>query len=301
MSPELIDYLASSPVAFSISVGVFGLFIGSFLNVVVHRLPIMLDKEWRAASKELLGIDQDDSVDDDTPQKEEEPYNLMVPRSACPKCQHQITWYENIPVISYLFLAGKCSGCKTKISMRYPIVELVTGILYFVCAYEFGFSTLTFWTCLLVSLLLVLSLIDFDTKLLPDQLVYPLLWIGLLANLNGGFVTLESAVIGALAGYLSLWSFYWLFKLITGKEGMGYGDFKLFAALGAWFGWQSLFLIIMLASVAGAVLGILFLVIQSKDRNYTIPFGPYLAIAGFVYLLYGPMIMQYYFRSVGLA
>ena len=289
---ELIEYLSTSPVAFSISIGVFGLFIGSFLNVVIHRTPIMLDREWKSASREMLGIDE--------PAEAEEPYNLMVPRSACPKCGHQITWYENIPVISYLFLGGKCAGCKTGISARYPIIEMVTGLLYFVCAYHFGFSILTFWTCILASLLLVLSMIDYDTKLLPDQLVYPLLWLGLLANLMGAFVTLESAVIGALAGYLSLWSFYWIFKLLTGKEGMGYGDFKLLAALGAWFGWQSLFLIIMLASVAGAVLGIAFLLIQSKGRNYTIPFGPYLAIAGFVYLFYGPLIIQYYLRSVGL-
>ncbi len=289
---ELIEYLSTSPVAFSISIGVFGLFIGSFLNVVIHRLPIMLDREWKSASREMLGLEESD---------EELPtYNLSVPRSACPKCGHQITWYENIPVLSYVFLGGKCSGCKTGISVRYPIIESVTGLLFFICASQFGFSIVTFWTCILASLLLVLSMIDYDTKLLPDQLVYPLLWLGLFVNMLGGFVSLESAVIGALAGYLSLWSFYWIFKLLTGKEGMGYGDFKLFAALGAWFGWQSLFLIIMLASVAGAVLGIAFLLLKSKDRDYAIPFGPYLAIAGFVYLFYGPLIIQYYLRSVGL-
>lgn len=291
---ELIDYLANNPVAFSISIGVFGLFIGSFLNVVIHRLPIMLDREWKQASREMLSLDAEVNND-------EKPYNIVEPRSACPKCGHQITWYENIPVISYLILGGKCSNCKTKISARYPAVEIVTGILFFICAHTFGYSILTFWTCILASLLLVLSLIDYDTKLLPDQLVYILLWTGLFANISSSFVSLESAVLGALIGYLSLWSIFWIFKLATGKEGMGYGDFKLFAALGAWFGWQSLFLIIMLASVAGAILGILLMIISSKDRNYAIPFGPYLAIAGFVYLFYGPAIIQYYLQSVGMA
>lgn len=293
---NIIEYLANNPVAYSISIGVFGLFIGSFLNVVIHRVPIMLDKEWKQASRELLGLT--DESDEAKPSK---PYNIVEPRSACPKCGHQITWYENIPVISYLVLGAKCAGCSTKISARYPIVEIVTGILFFICANAFGYSILTFWTCILASLLLVLSLIDYDTKLLPDQLVYILLWTGLFANLAPSFVPLQSAVLGAIIGYLSLWSIFWIFKLLTGKEGMGYGDFKLFAALGAWFGWQSLFVIIMLASVAGAVIGILLMVISSKDRNYAIPFGPYLAIAGFIYLFYGPMIIQYYLQSVGMA
>ena len=292
---NLIDYLANNPVAYSISIGVFGLFIGSFLNVVVHRFPIMLEREWKQASRQMLGLE------DTTPDEDKQPYNIVVPRSACPQCGHQITWYENIPIISYLLLGGKCSNCKTKISSRYPVTELVTGILFFICANTFGYSVLTLWTCILSSLLLILSLIDYDTKLLPDPLVYFLMWTGLFSNLAASFVPLQSAVLGALIGYLSLWSIFWIFKLVTGKEGMGYGDFKLFAALGAWFGWQSLFLIIMLASVAGAVIGIMLMVLSSKDRHYAIPFGPYLAIAGFVYLLYGPQIIQMYLTSVGLS
>ena len=292
---NIIEYLANNPVAFSISIGVFGLFIGSFLNVVIHRLPIMLDNEWKHASRDMLGLT------DESEENQKPPYNLVVPRSACPKCGHQITWYENIPVISYLLLGGKCANCKTKISRRYPVVELATGLLFFICANAFGYSILTFWTCILAAFLLVLSLIDYDTKLLPDQLVYVLLWTGLFANLQPSFVPLQSAVLGAIIGYLSLWTIFWLFKFVTGKEGMGYGDFKLFAALGAWFGWQSLFVIIMLASVTGAVLGIVLMIISSKDRNYAIPFGPYLAMAGFLYLFYGPMLIQYYLQSVGLS
>ena len=254
----------------------------------------MLDKEWKQMAREMLSIENPEESD-------QKPYNLVVARSACPKCNHQITWYENIPVISYLFLGGKCSNCKTPISIRYPLIEILTGLLFAACAASFGMTVFTFWTCLMVSLLISLSMIDVDTQLLPDPMVYILLWLGLFVNLPAGFVSLPDAVIGALAGYLSLWSFYWLFKLLTGKEGMGYGDFKLFAALGAWFGWQSLLLIILLSSVAGAVIGIAFLLIKSKDRNTTIPFGPYLAIAGLVYLFYGRDIINYYMQSVGLA
>jgi len=294
----VLDYLAQNPTAFVITAGVFGLFLGSFLNVVIHRTPVMLDKEWREAATEILN-EQGISVDAD-PEEKTEPYNIIVPRSACPSCGHKITALENIPIISYLFLGGKCSSCHAPISIRYPSIELLTGFIFSFCAFQFGWSTQTLGTLILASFLIPLIFIDIDRKLLPDNLVYPLLWIGIAFNLKGTFVSLDESVIGALAGYLSLWSIFWLFKLITGKEGMGYGDFKLLAALGAWLGWKMLPLIIMLSSVVGAVLGILILFLNNKGRETTIPFGPYLAIAGFIALFWGDAIIAQYFHSMGI-
>jgi len=294
----IFEYLAQNQTAFIIIAGVFGLFLGSFLNVVIHRTPIMLDKEWREAATEIL-TEQGIKVEVET-NNESEPYNLVVPRSGCPSCSHQITALENIPVISYLFLGGKCSGCKTPISIRYPSIELLTGLMFLFAAYQFGWTIQALATMILASFLIPLIFIDIDRKLLPDNLVYPLLWIGILFNLKGTFVNLETSVIGALAGYLSLWSIFWLFKLITGKEGMGYGDFKLLAALGAWLGWKMLPLIIMLSSVVGAVLGILILYLNKQGRETTIPFGPYLAIAGFIALFWGDAIISQYFIFMGI-
>ncbi len=294
----ILDYLAQNSTAFIITVGVFGLFLGSFLNVVIHRTPIILDKEWREAAKEILN-EQGIKVEEDT-DKESEPYNLVVPRSGCPSCGHQITALENIPVISYLILGGKCSSCRAPISIRYPAIELLTGLVFLFSAFQFGWSIQTLATLILTSFLIPLIFIDIDRKLLPDNLVYPLLWIGILFNINGTFVNLEESVIGALAGYLSLWSIFWLFKIVTGKEGMGYGDFKLLAALGAWLGWKMLPLIILLSSVVGAVLGILILFLNNKGRETTIPFGPYLAIAGIIALFWGDAITSQYFIFMGI-
>ncbi len=294
----IFEYLAQNQTAFITIAGTFGLFLGSFLNVVIHRTPIMLDKEWREAATEILneqGIKVE--VDND---KDSKPYNLVIPRSSCPCCKHKITAFENIPVISYLLLGGKCSGCKSPISIRYPFIELLTGLVFLFAAFQFAWSIQTLATMILAGFLIPLIFIDIDRKLLPDNLVYPLLWIGILFNIKATFVNLETSVIGALAGYLSLWSIFWLFKLITGKEGMGYGDFKLLAALGAWLGWKMLPLIILLSSVVGAVLGIIILFLNNQGRETTIPFGPYLAIAGLIALFWGKTIISQYFIFMGI-
>jgi len=258
----------------------FGLLVGSFLNVVIHRIPKMMQRESdnyvaQESGKEPPHTDR---------------YNLMVPRSSCPHCGHGITALENIPVISWLALRGKCRKCKAPISARYPAVELLTGILAGVLVWTFGSGLAGLATLLFLFLLVAMTFIDIDTQLLPDDLTYPLLWAGLLVNLHGTFVPLQDAVVGAAAGYLVLWSVYWLFKLVTGKEGMGYGDFKLLAALGAWLGWQMLPTIILLSSVVGAIVGISLIVFAKRGRDKPIPFGPYLAAAGLIALLYGSAI-----------
>jgi leader peptidase (prepilin peptidase)/N-methyltransferase len=260
----------------------FGLLVGSFLNVVIHRIPKMMQRESdnyvaQESGKEPPHTDR---------------YNLMVPRSACPHCGHQITAMENIPVISWLALRGKCRKCKAPISARYPAVELLTGVLAGVLVWTFGSGLAGLSTLLFLFLLVAMTFIDFDTQLLPDDLTYPLLWAGLLVNVQGTFVPLQDAVIGAAAGYLVLWAVYWLFKLVTGKEGMGYGDFKLLAALGAWLGWQMLPTIILLSSVVGALVGISLIVFAKRGRDKPIPFGPYLAAAGLIALLYGSRISE---------
>lgn len=264
--------------------GIFGLLIGSFLNVVIHRLPKMMQRE----------SDNYVAHESGKPLPHTDRYNLIVPRSACPHCGHQITALENIPVLSYLFLRGKCISCKAPISARYPIVELLTGALSAYLVWRFGSGLAGLATLLFAYLLIAMTFIDADTQLLPDDLTLALLWCGLLVNLNGTFVPLSEAVIGAAAGYLVLWGVYWLFKLVTGKEGMGYGDFKLLAALGAWLGWKMLPMIILLSSAVGAVVGIALIVIAKRGRENPIPFGPYLAAAGVLALLYGKTLTATY-------
>ena len=262
-----------------------GLFIGSFLNVVIHRLPKMLERGWAEQCAELRG--------------EESPkaplYNLAVPRSQCPACGHQITGLENVPIASFLALGGKCSSCGKPISARYPLVEALGGVLAAAAIWRFGATWQGLAACVLLWTLVALTFIDFDTQLLPDSLTLPLLWAGLIVNLFELFVPLRTAVIGAIAGYLALWIVYWLFKLIRGKEGMGYGDFKLLAALGAWMGWQMLPFIVLLSSVVGAVIGIMLIVFKGRDHNIPLAFGPYLAIAGAIALFFGPRLVQIYF------
>ena len=267
----------------SVSV-IFGLMVGSFLNVVIHRLPKIMEREWNNNCLELQG----------QPVPESSKYTLAHPRSACPTCGHKITALENIPVISYLFLRGKCSGCKSLISLRYPLIEALTGALIGLVSWKFGYTSITIYAWILTFALISLTFIDFDTQLLPDDITLPLLWLGLLFNLNYGFTDLKAAVIGAVAGYLILWTIYWLFKLVTGKEGMGYGDFKLLAAISAWFGWQLLPAVILLSSVLGAVIGISLIVFTKRGREIPMPFGPFLAIGGIAALFFGPQLASYY-------
>lgn len=279
-----MDLLAAEPALLAGLVFLLGLLVGSFLNVVVHRLPIMMDAEWQAQCAELRG----------EPPPAAPRYNLWTPRSACPACGHRITALENVPLLSWLALRGRCSACHTPIGARYPLVELLTGVLSAAVAWKWGLSAQTLGALLLVWTLIALSFIDLDTTLLPDSLTMPLLWLGLLFNLHGHFASLPDAVIGAVAGYLLLWSVYWLFKLATGKDGMGYGDFKLLAALGAWLGWQLLPVTLLLASVVGAGVGIAMIVLIRHDRRIPIPFGPYLAGGGLVALFYGTALTEAY-------
>jgi len=291
---DLSAFFANYPAAFSWMAGLFGLAIGSFLNVVVHRLPVMLDRSWQSQCRELLNPKQPQN---DAPER----FDLIMPRSRCPHCGHAITALENIPVLSFLWLRGKCSVCHKPISWRYPLVELLTGCLSVLVAWQFGFSLAALAGLVLTWGLIALSFIDVDRQLLPDDLTLPLLWAGLLFNIFAVFVPLSSAVIGAAAGYISLWLVYQLFKLTTGKEGMGYGDFKLFAVLGAWLGWQSLPLIILLASLVGAMVGISFIVFFGHDRRMPIPFGPFLCAAGWIALLWGEPLTRLYLQFARIA
>ena len=277
---EFLFFAAPGSLLPALAAGLFGLLIGSFLNVVIHRMPIMMQREFDDACAENCGKEP----------AHKDTYTLSVPRSACPHCGHKITALENIPVISYLVLRGKCSGCKAPISMRYPAIELASGLLTALLIWTFGSG----WTGLGIAvfgfLLLAMTFIDLDTQFLPDDLTYPLLWLGLLVNLNGAIVPLRDAVLGALAGYLVLWSVNALYKLIRKHDGMGNGDFKLLGALGAWMGWQMLPAIILLSSVVGAVIGILMIALRRQDSQTRIPFGPYLTGAGLLAMLYGPHI-----------
>ena len=285
----------------AVLVGVLGMLIGSFLNVVIHRLPRMMERQWAAECRQygqdvgLLSTAAPSETDN-------EPLSLSKPRSRCPSCGHAIRWYENIPVLSYLALRGRCAGCGTRISPRYPLVELATGALFYACALRWGWSLTTAAWCGFSAALVTLACIDWDTTLLPDDITLPLLWAGLLAAvLRWIEVQPVDAVIGAAAGYLSLWSVYWGFKLATGKEGMGYGDFKLFAALGAWFGWQALVPIILLASVIGAIVGIAMKLASTLREGKYVPFGPFLVGGGMAAMLWGPgRIMQAVFSVLGL-
>ena len=281
------------PALFVALAGILGLLVGSFLNVVIHRLPKMMENEWREQCAELSApIDQAPG-----PSAQKPTYNLVLPRSACPSCGHRISALENIPVVSYLALGGRCRGCKSKISARYPIVEAMTGLLSGLVAWHFGFGIAGLSALILLWGMIALTFIDADTQLLPDSITLPLLWLGLIVNSDNTFTDLRSAVLGAVFGYLALWSVYWLFKLATKKEGMGYGDFKLLAAIGAWLGWQVLPLVILLSSVVGAVIGIAFIVLARMGRNIPLPFGPYLAMAGFIALLWGKPIMDSYLQG----
>lgn len=271
---------------------VLGLLVGSFLNVVIYRLPKMMERDWKAQCQELLTECSEASP----PTPTQEPFNLMVPASRCPHCGHKIRPWENIPIVSYLFLRGKCSGCKAHISLRYPIIELITGLVSVGMIYVYGATWAGLAALVLGWALIALIMIDIDTQLLPDDITLPLLWLGLIANSAGLFTSLSNAVWGAIAGYLTLWSVYQLFKLLTGKEGMGYGDFKLLAALGAWMGWQMLPQIILLSSLVGAVIGVGMIMLRGHDKNIPIPYGPYLAIAGWIAFIWGDTINATYLK-----
>ncbi|MFT4520371.1 MAG: leader peptidase (prepilin peptidase)/N-methyltransferase [Halioglobus sp.] len=262
-----------------------GLLVGSFLNVVIYRLPLMMESRWRRDCCELLEV---------SAEKEAEPLNLATPNSHCPHCKTSIKPWQNIPVISYLMLRGKCASCAAPISLRYPVLELVTGLMTLALAFLFEISPELLGAVLLTWALIALTMIDVDHQLLPDDITLPLMWLGLTFNLFGIYTTLFDAVVGAMAGYLSLWSIYWAFKIITGKEGMGYGDFKLLAALGAWMGWQALPMIILLSSVVGIVGGVTLMVLKGRGKEVPIPFGPYLAMAGWIALLWGDTIINRY-------
>jgi leader peptidase (prepilin peptidase)/N-methyltransferase len=286
----VVEYFSSSLVSWVMAISLLGLLFGSFLNVVIYRLPIMMQREWEFQAAELRGqqLDQNDI------------FNLSSPRSSCPHCGHAITALENIPVISYLVLGGKCRGCKAGISARYPLIEALTALLSATVAWHFGFTWACLGALLLTWSLIALTFIDLDHQLLPDKITLPLVWLGLFFNLFGVFTDLSSSVVGAIAGYLSLWSIYHLFRLITGKEGMGYGDFKLLAALGAWMGWQSLPMIVLLSSLGGAVVGITLILLRNHQRDVPIPFGPYLAAAGWIAFLWGDQINAVYLSTFGL-
>lgn len=278
----MLELLAAQPEAF-VGLGVvMGLLVGSFLNVVIHRMPRMLDREWREQCAWLEGREAPAA----------EAYSLVRPRSACPRCGHLIAWYENIPLLSWLFLRGKCSQCGAGISPRYPLVEALTGFLFGLAAWHWGFGAQALAAWALLAGLIALTFIDLDTHLLPDNLTLPLAWVGLLVNLQGYFAPLDEAVLGAVAGYLSLWGVFHLFRLLTGKEGMGFGDFKLLAALGAWLGWKMLLLIVLCASFAGALAGIALILFKGHDRAKPIPFGPWLALGGLIALFWGEALVQ---------
>jgi len=293
---ELITLLQTQPISFIISALILGLLVGSFLNVVIYRLPVMMHADWHQQCQELMSPEQPTETTD----KEAETFNLNTPRSRCPKCGHKITALENIPVFSYLFLKGKCSSCAEPISPRYALIELFTGILTAVVAWHYGFSWQAGAVMLLTWALIAMSFIDIDHQLLPDSIVLPWLWLGLMLSLVPVFVDSHTSLIGTAAGYLSLWGIFHLFKIITGKEGMGYGDFKLLALLGAWMGWQLLPVVVLLSSVVGAVIGIAMIIILGRDRNIPIPFGPYLAAAGWLAMLWGHDITNAYLEYSGL-
>lgn len=284
----LLQSFQAYPALFVTAVTVLSLAIGSFLNVVIHRLPKMLERQWRDELAELNG--QETAT---APR-----YNLILPRSQCPGCGHQISALENVPVVSYLALRGKCAACKTRISPRYPLVEALTGALSGFIAWRYGFNWHTLAALFFVWSMIALAFIDLDTFYLPDDITLPLVWTGLLVNMGGVFVDLQSAVIGAVAGYLALWAVFWSYKLATGKDGMGYGDFKLLAAIGAWLGWKMLPVVILLSSFVGAIVGISLIVFARHGRNVPIPFGPYLVLAGLIALFWGEPLLQYYLQNL---
>jgi leader peptidase (prepilin peptidase)/N-methyltransferase len=280
-----ISLFEQYPVFYLGTLFVFGALIGSFLNVVIYRLPVMMQREWRSECLEFL---------EQSPDAEEEPFSLSVPRSRCGDCGHQISALQNIPIISYLLLGGKCAACKTKISAQYPLVELFTALVSVVVGWHFGVSLQALAALLLSWCLIAASGIDIGHKLLPDNITLPLLWLGILLSVFDVFVSLQDSVLGVMVGYMSLWTVFILFKLVTGKEGMGYGDFKLLAMLGAWLGWQPLFVVILTSSLVGAIVGIGMIMMKKTGRDTQIPFGPYLAAAGWMTLLWGDQLMHFY-------
>ncbi|PID54856.1 MAG: prepilin peptidase [Gammaproteobacteria bacterium] len=287
----MIDTFNQYPLLVGAVVLALGLIVGSFLNVVAYRLPLILERQWRRDCCELLEVGDEQSEQKDT-------FNLAFPNSHCPNCEAAIKPWQNIPVVSYLLLKGRCANCQTRISPRYPIVELVTGLLSLGLYCHFGLGSTLFGALLLLWVLVALTLIDFDTQLLPDNLTLPLLWLGLVFNLFAVFTPIKDAVLGAMLGYLVLWSVYWLFLLVTGKHGMGHGDFKLLAALGAWLGWHTVPLIILLSSLVGAVVGSLLLLLDKNRRGQPMPFGPYLAGAGLIALVWGQDILTRFFPGI---
>ncbi len=289
---QLQQILQSSPELLTLLILIIGLMVGSFLNVVIYRLPVMMDKNWKQECYDYLELKN--------PEPDNGTFNLLLPNSRCPHCQTAIKAHQNIPVFSYLFLKGKCSHCQTSISVRYPLIEAFTGLCSAIVAWHFGYSGNLFFALLLTWSLIALSFIDIDQQLLPDSITLPMLWMGLFLSTFGLYTDMHSSIIGAIAGYLSLWSIYQLFKLLTGKEGMGYGDFKLLALFGAWLGWQYIPLIILLSSLVGALIGISMIIFNNQDRNIPIPFGPYLAAAGWLALLWGNQINQLYLNTMGL-
>ena len=288
---ESLAWLASEPTAFLGAVTALGLVIGSFLNVVIHRLPIMLRKAWHADCAQASGDGPDSPAT-------REPFNLVVPRSRCPACGHAIGAWENVPVLSYVWLRGRCSACGVRIPLRYPVVELVTTVLSVAVAWRFGPTWQTAGALALTWVLVALAFIDLDEQILPDIITLPTLWLGVVLNLGGLFTSLEASVIGAVTGYGFLWTVYQLFRITTGKEGMGYGDFKLLGMLGAWLGWQALPIIVLLSSLAGALVGVALILLRGHDRNVPIPFGPYLAVGGWVALVWGQDLARAYLTGV---
>jgi len=288
----VVQYLAANPPVLLTFTGLLGLVVGSFLNVVIHRLPKMMEHDWRSQCAEI--------IDGISPPEQQQPYNLMVPRSRCPNCSHQITALENVPIISYAALRGRCADCGWRIPLRYPAIELLTGLLSIIVVWRFGLTVQAGGALLLTWALIALSFIDFDTQYLPDSITLPFLWLGLAFNVAGTYTSTQESVIGAIAGYLTLWSVFHLFRLITGKEGMGYGDFKLLALFGGWLGWSALPLIVLLSSVVGAVVGLTLIALRGHDKNIPIPFGPYLAIAGWIALMWGNQLVDAYLGVSGL-
>ncbi len=298
---EWIEFLKGSQTLYLFCIGVLGLLIGSFLNVVIWRLPRMLHQDWTSQCYTYIQEHSNLFPNISPPiQPDQESFNLVKPGSQCPYCHHSIGPLENIPVLSFLFLKGRCLKCHHPISWRYPLIEIVTALFSIITAFYFGFTWQTFAALLLTWSLIALTTIDLDHQLLPDDITIPMLWLGLIFNMQSLFTTLSSAIIGVIAGYLFLWSIYWLFKLITHKEGMGYGDFKLLAMLGAWLGWQALPKIILLSSLVGAIVGIGLILLKRHKRSDPLPFGPFLALAGWVTLIWGDKLSQYYFSLTGL-
>ncbi len=303
MGGEFLALLEAYPTLLYLLVGLFALAVGSFLNVVIHRLPLMMERGWREECQEYFGAAEgtaEGAAEGAETAREPHPFNLAQPRSRCPHCGHAITALQNIPLLSYLLLRGRCAGCAAPISLRYPLVELLTALLSLVVVWRFGLSWQMVALLPLTWALIALSVIDYDHQLLPDSIVLPFLWLGLVISLFGWFVPPATAILGAVVGYLSLWSVFQLFKLLTGKEGMGYGDFKLLALFGAWGGWANLLQIVLLSSLVGAIIGLALILLWGRERSRPMPFGPFIAIAGWISLLWGDEINRTYLQLTGL-